>query len=304
MFDFIAVPFGKFLYVIYNSLAFKNYGLALIIFTIIVKLALLPLTIKQLRSSSKMQELQPAIQEITKRYKNDKQKQQQELMKLYQEHNYSPMAGCLPLIIQMPILLALYRVIVMPLTFMLGKSKDQVSAIIDTVNNNLANIPGQLGKLNDYYQQLTALKIMNGVDDIEKTFPGITQHLQPSEVINLNFFGINLGDKASYQPNLLFGADTWKTYVPLFLLAVFAVATTFISTKMSMPKVQQQSNTQNPAGCSQNTMMYFAPLMTLFFAFTLPSGMVLYWSAGYVFTIFQQLYINKFVLKKKEVAKK
>lgn len=90
---------------------FNEYGLAILVLTIIIRLLILPLTIKQLNSTRKMQELQPELQKIQKKYKDDVQKQQQEMMKLYQQHNINPMAGCLPLLIQMPILVALYNAI-------------------------------------------------------------------------------------------------------------------------------------------------------------------------------------------------
>jgi hypothetical protein len=92
--DIIARPLGEFLLFIYNTLAFHNYGLAILTFTLVVKLVLLPLTVKQYRSSAKMQELQPLIQEIQKRYKNDKEKLNQEMIKVYQENNYNPAGGC------------------------------------------------------------------------------------------------------------------------------------------------------------------------------------------------------------------
>lgn len=94
-FDFLAYPLGKFLKFIYD-IAFENYGLAIIIFTFIVRLALLPLTIKQHKSTMKMQEIQPLINDIQKKYKDDREAMNQELMKLYQEHNYNPAGGCLP----------------------------------------------------------------------------------------------------------------------------------------------------------------------------------------------------------------
>lgn len=85
-----------------------SYGLAIILFTIIIRLILLPLNIKQTRSQAKMQEIQPEIQKIQQKYKNDPQKSQQEMMKLYKEHGANPLSGCLPLLIQMPVLFAMY----------------------------------------------------------------------------------------------------------------------------------------------------------------------------------------------------
>ena len=105
--DYIAVPLGQFLNFIYNTLAFHSYGLAIIIFTLVIKIVLLPLSINQYRSMARMQEVQPEIQEIQKRYKNDKEKLNQELMRVYQEKKVNPAGGCAPLLIQMPILISL-----------------------------------------------------------------------------------------------------------------------------------------------------------------------------------------------------
>ncbi len=119
----IAVVFGKLLFLIYNSIGFHSYALALLLFTIVVKLALLPLSIKQIRSSQKMQEIQPELTKIQERYKNDKEKLNEEMQKLYAEKKYNPASGCLPLIVQMPILFALFYVIRMPMTYMLDVPK-------------------------------------------------------------------------------------------------------------------------------------------------------------------------------------
>ena len=87
-----------------------SYGLAIIFFTVIVRILLLPLSIKQTKSQAKMQEIQPEIKKVQDKYKNDPQKSQQEVMKLYKEHGANPLSGCLPLIIQMPVLFAMYSV--------------------------------------------------------------------------------------------------------------------------------------------------------------------------------------------------
>lgn len=98
----------QFFYNVAASLGLPNYGLAIIMFTIVIKLVLLPLTIVQVKSMRKMQELQPKIKEIQAKYKNDAQKSQQAMMELYQKHGANPFSGCLPLLVQMPILFALF----------------------------------------------------------------------------------------------------------------------------------------------------------------------------------------------------
>jgi YidC/Oxa1 family membrane protein insertase len=127
MLDFISFPMGAVLKFIYDNIAFQNYGIAIIFFTMGVKSLLLPLSIKQVKSTSKMSELQPQMQEIQKKHKDDKEKQSAEIMKLYKENKVSPAGGCLPLLVQMPILFSLYYVISQPLKYMVGKSPEIIA---------------------------------------------------------------------------------------------------------------------------------------------------------------------------------
>lgn len=119
--DFIIYPLGSLLKIIYNFVG--NYGLSLVIFTVVVRLALLPLTIKQSESSRKMNELNPKMKEIQDKYKNDKETLNKKLLELYQEHNYNPASGCLPLLIQMPIIYALFYVIKFPVKYVFGNQQ-------------------------------------------------------------------------------------------------------------------------------------------------------------------------------------
>ena len=103
----LGYPLGWIMWAIYKVV--NNYGVALILFTVLVRLALFPLSVKQQKSSAKMQVFQPKMQEIQKKYANNKEKQQEEMMKLYEQHGYNPMAGCLPSIIQMILLFGMQR---------------------------------------------------------------------------------------------------------------------------------------------------------------------------------------------------
>lgn len=279
MFDIIARPLGQFLYLIYNSVAFENYGLALIIFTIIVRAVMFPLTLRQYKSSAEMQKVQPLLQEIQRKYANDKEKLNQEMMKLYQEHKINPAGGCLPLLIQMPILLALWQAITKPLKYMLGFSAEQLKSLAE-----MSHIP-----VNSAYSEINTITylIKNGHGD---------------KVGNLNMFfpshgfGINLGSIPTWH----FQDIISHPYnAVLLLLPIIATLTTYLSVRMSMPKTTDKAT--NPMG---NTMMYISPLMTLFFSFQFPAGLALYWITGNVFAIAQQYYVNKYVLKKKEEVSK
>lgn len=115
MFDIISRPFGALLRIIFDFTG--NYGYAIILFTIFTRILLLPINIKQTQSTKKMNELNPKIKEIQTKYKNNPEKMNQELMKLYKEHNYNPAAGCLPALIQLPIIIALFGVLQNPTKF-------------------------------------------------------------------------------------------------------------------------------------------------------------------------------------------
>ena len=110
--NIIAEPLSRLLHIVYNAVG--NYGIAIIIFTIIVKLVMIPLTIKQTKSMKNMQEIQPKIKEIQKKYANDKEKMNEKVMALYKEHNVNPFGGCLPLLIQFPIIIGLFTVLRQP----------------------------------------------------------------------------------------------------------------------------------------------------------------------------------------------
>lgn len=115
MLDFIARPLGMLLKLIFDFVG--DYGYSIIIFTIITKLLLLPINIKQTESTKRMNEINPKMKEIQEKYKNDKEKLNQKLLELYKEHNYNPASGCLPALIQMPILFALFYVIQNPVKY-------------------------------------------------------------------------------------------------------------------------------------------------------------------------------------------
>lgn len=133
---------GKLLYSVY--LVTKNYGLAIILFTIIIKIALLPLTLKQTTSMKKMNELQPQLKALQDKYKNNKEKLNEKMLALYKEHNYNPASGCLPLLLQFPILIGLFRVLQDPKLYVFP------AEIYESVVQNFLWLPN-LGNPDPYY---------------------------------------------------------------------------------------------------------------------------------------------------------
>jgi YidC/Oxa1 family membrane protein insertase len=137
----IGLLFGKLMYFIYNTVGFQNYALSLLLFTIAYKIILLPLSVKQIKTTQRMQELQPELSRIQERYKNDREKLNEETMKFYQEKKYNPSSGCLPLFIQLPIVIALFYVIRMPMSYMLdipAKAVGQMT-VASVENGDLSN---------------------------------------------------------------------------------------------------------------------------------------------------------------------
>lgn len=167
MLDFIARPLGMLLKIIFDFVG--DYGLSIIIFTILTKLLLLPINIKQTESTKRMNEINPKMKEIQEKYKNDKEKMNQKLMELYKEHNYNPASGCLPALIQMPILFSLFYVIQQPVKYvfldaniyagiaknflwLIDLGKSEMSATLITVAGFGVPILAVLSAATTYYQ--------------------------------------------------------------------------------------------------------------------------------------------------------
>ncbi|MFA6308495.1 MAG: YidC/Oxa1 family membrane protein insertase [Clostridia bacterium] len=307
--DFIAIPLGHFLNFIYTSLKFLDpsdtqsvafaYGLSIILFTLIIKTVLLPLTLKQYKSTAKMQKVQPQIKELQTRHKGDKEKLNTEMMKVYKENNVNPAGGCLPLLIQFPIIITLYWVIIQPLKFMLGKTPEQVTNLIAAANKIITENHLGISLFNKTSNEIDILNFFNSnIKLIGSNWDALVGNvnLKVGELINMNFLGLHLGEKAQYSPSLLFGPKA-GIYIPLLLLVIIGVAATFISAKLMMPPKADPAavakKEAGPASSMQNSMLYIGPIMTLFFAFAFPAGVVLYWTVGYIFQVFQQLYVNK-----------
>ena len=191
MFEFfITRPLGWIIEQIYNLVA--NYGLAIIIFTVIVKLILLPLNIKSQKAMRKQQKIQPILQELQKKYANDQEKLQKEMMKLYKENNVSMTGGCLPMLIQMPILIGLYQVIQKPLSYLMGvdwMAEDVINKVYmlrDTMADQIGNLATQTEEMLAKMSQIQLsqwAEIVNGPTD--------------PWVINFNFLGLNLANTPS-----------------------------------------------------------------------------------------------------------
>ena len=278
MFDFIARPVGMLLVFLYNT--FQNYGIAIVVLTLLIRLVLLPLYYKQMKSTAKTQKLQPKIKELQKRYKNDKDKLSQEQMKLYKEEGVNPMGGCLPTLIQLPILFGLIAVFREPLKFMYGYSAEMIEAAV-------AKLPEAM---HGTYQQVYAVVTEKG--------------------LNMNFLGFwDLSQVPRWNPAGIM--ENPKVFIPLLLIPILSAITTYISMKMSnnamfgkkdknAPKGQKSE--ADAMGGANNMMAYMFPLLSLWLGFSVPASLGLYWFIGYIFQIGQQIVIQK-IMEKKEKEK-
>jgi YidC/Oxa1 family membrane protein insertase len=286
MLDFIAMPMGFILKFIYDSLAFQNYGIAIVLFTVGVKTLLLPMTIKQVQSTSKISELQPQVQEIQKKYSVDKEKQSAEMMKLYQENKVNPAGGCLPLLIQMPILFSLYYVISQPLKYMVGKSPEIIAQLYSLLPSGAGNI-----------ENMKDLSIITYFSSHPEQLSQVSNLLKPEDLLNMNFLGINLGAVPSWNPvNYITSGTDIHSYL-LLMIPILSGLTSYISMKYSMKDTLKASGTEMQASI-QNNMALLSPMMSGVIAFTVPAGLGLYWIIGNIYQLLQQIFINIFVLKK------
>ncbi len=299
MFEYLITrPMGFLIRMIYDIV--QNYGLSIIFFTIIIKLILMPLTIHSQKAMRKQQKLQPYLMELQEKYANDKERLQQATMKLYKDNNVSMTGGCLPMLIQFPILIGLYRVIQKPLTYLLNidfSLAENVSHITDLVSRMVTEFPDVIGKLKDY----TTDQLINMSQIQLSTWSQMLNGAQDKWAINFDFLGLDLS-VVPYKgvEYLLAGMFTHVDRILLILIPAVAILTTWLSMKQSQAMTKTPENADNPAAQMSKSMNLMMPIMTGFFAFTLPSGLGLYWIISNVMQIVQQAILNNYFKKRED----
>jgi YidC/Oxa1 family membrane protein insertase len=242
-----------------------NYGLAIIILTIVIKIILLPLGIKQIKSMQAMQAIQPKIKELQKKYKGNKQKAQEETMKLYKEAGVNPLGGCLPLLLQFPILIAMYAVIRAPIP----------NAAYDPQTPK----PGVEAYLNNHLPTDSQL------------YDDITNHP------NTGFLWLNLQCSAAQSGTQAVVNDSARKptgkrldcgssavdKVPYFVFLAVMIGTTFYQQRQ-----MQRASPPGAASGQQQTLLKVMPIMFGIFGYAFPAGLVLYWTTSNLWQIGQQ----------------
>lgn len=298
MFDFINVPLGwvlRFIADIFNN----NFAMAVFVFTLLINILFIPLTIKSQKSSVQQLRLKPKLDELKKKYGDDRQKISQETSKLYQEEKVSMSGGCLPMIIRLVIMMSIYTLILSPLTYMANIDEaavvsDKINAVIseeleDADDARKAEI-NKIIKWDTNRPELTLVNLIRSDDPegtvkklytecgkekeyskIEKDLQTVIKRDQNKETqINYDFFGIDLTGTPDFDWNI------FEAFRLNWILPILAFVSQILSSILSM-KMQKKTNPDAP---SMSGMLLMMPVISLFIGFSLPGGVTFYWACS------------------------
>ena len=299
MFSFFANIFGYLLNFIYNFV--NNYGLAMILFTLVIKLVMLPLSIKQQKMMKKSSKLQEKMKVLQFKYKNDPEKLNQEMMNLYKEEKMNPFSGCLSTIIQFILLISIFYMVRSPLTYMKKVDTDVVNTYVQQLKDDGKQVSAAYPEI-DIIRELDYLKEKNPEDETIKNM-----------TFNMNFLGLDLSKIP--QQNL---AD-WTVYI----IPVLYILSSFVSIKLTnsmqsknkkddsvidvtekpskedkkLIKVDEtQAEEEFDAMAQTNKMMYWMmPIMSVSISLVAPLGLALYWLVNNITMIVERLVLNKII---------
>lgn len=291
--DLITIPFGYLLGWLYQLTS--NYGLALILFAILVKLVLMPASAKGKKSTMKMSRLTPQMNLIREKYANDQQKMNMAIQELYKKEGVSMTGGCLWSLLPLLVLLPLYSVVRQPIIYMLHESLETTSAIMNTIKEAMPNL---VNGNNMFYEQMLAAPLL---PQFAEELKGIVSNPQTLEGLNFQFLGINLADIPSIAI-WNWGSYDWAHW-GLFLMPVLSVGSQFLSMfvmqKMNNSLVTNEKGIQDQEAAKESqmnktnkTMMYIMPLMTLWIGFTVPAALSLYWFIQGIVTTASDAYLT------------
>lgn len=302
------------IYSFFSLMGIHNIALTIIIFTFITRALILPLTIKQQKFSKLSSRMNPELQKIQAKYKGKKdeaslRKMQAENSAVYQKYGVNPASGCLPLLITLPIMLALYQVIYNIPAYVtqiydlyagiagriqeVGDYQTTLSGIIDSIKNLSAPAEYTEKSIIDILKKFSSTDweafkssfagILNSSAITLKSGRGLDVAGTISEIQRINgFFGLNIAD----APGLAF---------PAIIIPILAGALQFVQGKQL--QVKTADNKDNPTASAANSMNIVMPIMSVFFCITFPIGIGLYWIAGSVFAIIQQFFVNRYMDK-------
>lgn len=258
-------PFGWLLSSLFMLVG--NYGVALLLFTVIIKVLLFPLNIKQQKTTAMQMKFKPKLDALQKKYSKDRKKLYEEQQKLYEKEGFNPVGGCGPQLIQLVFLLIIYQVVTKPLTFVLNLAPSAISKAAEIAAKNIPN-GGAV------FRELNIIKDF-AVNPQSYDFLGVT-----AQQMDFSFLGINLAQTPSLALNLLI-------IIPI-LSGLTAYLSSFIMAQFTKKNMGQTE------GGGMNALTYFMPLISLFFTFKVPAGVGIYWIYTNIISIGQSFVLNKF----------
>lgn len=294
---YICIPFAWLLRALYELTS--SYGWALVLFTVVIKLIMLPFQMKSKKSMMRMSRFQPMIKEIQTRYKNNQVKMNEELQRLYAEEGVNPMSGCLWSFLPFPILIALYSIIRQPITRFMMLTTTAMQGVIDavsaagfdlaaiamTANDGAVTVKDGLTQLQPYGQitlvkaaQELGVALPEGWIHMDFSFLGMDLTMIPSDVIGQ------------------IGTGGWAV-IGVLLIPIVSGALSFWQSKVSMAGNPSATDPNDPTARSSRMMMWMMPIMSLWIGFTLPASLGVYWIANSVLMLVQEKVLNKYFKK-------
>lgn len=287
---YICVPFAWLVRLFYDLT--NSYGVALILFTLVIKLIMLPFQMKSKKSMMRMSRVSGQMQELQKRYAKNQAKLQEEMQKLYEEEGVNPMSGCLWSFLPLPILMALYSIIRQPITHFMMLSKDVLQTVVQSVADagvdltNIVMMDKATGApaLKDGLYQMAAYGQINLVKAVQEM--GLST---PDGWFNVNYKFLGLDLTATPWEYVKSFTFTWAV-IGVILIPILAGLSQFVFSKLTM-KTQPQADAAG--GASMKSMMYMMPLFSVYIAFIMPAALGVYWIAQSVFSLIQEAILNK-----------
>lgn len=291
MFEFIATAFGYILNFIYNLV--NNYGIAIIIFTILLKLIMLPISIKQQKTMKKTARVQEQVKEIQEKYKSDQLRMNQEMMDLYKRENMNPFSGCLVTLVQFFIILSMFYLVSRPLTYMRQVEPDIINGYVNEIQKENPN-------QRVAYTEIAVIKAKAATDERVN--------------LNMDFFGVDLSDVPTENLN-----DPKVYIIPALYVITSLLSTKLVRASNEVKKKENEEaevikeepkktgkelvkkdkddeiNEEEAMEQMNKSMRYMMPVMTLSIAFIAPLGLALYWFVSNLLNIIERLITNKFV---------
>lgn len=302
MIAFFAKIFGYILNFIYELVS--NYGLSIILFSILIKLIMIPISVKQQKTMKKSLKIQEKMKEIQEKYKNNPEKLNQETMELYKNANMSPFSGCFSMIIQLILLFAVFGLVRSPLTYMKKANPDIISKYTKIMQEN------ELSKSNSY-PEIELIRQIDNIKKLKETNTEKSDEIKDEELqeldINMEFLGLNLAQVPTQSSD-------WKAYIiPILYVIIAVISTKITNTNQNQKKTNVETKENNdekaltkkeeefdPMAQMNKNMNIMFPIMYLSVALIAPLGLALYWLMNSLLMIIEKLLLNKLLKDEEE----